>query len=174
MPDDLPVGKESLAPPPSNLSFHLKLIPYQGNERCCTFFVNQRSVCEALVSDEKNAATALLRAARRRAGSVKVKAACSVKKGTHWPVFRVPITANRGWRRSDVVSLVVIVAPCLLYEIAEDIPARSRNQIFAELPDTQDVFRYHLNFSGKEKPLIWLKRFCSEREGSHCEKEGTI
>ena len=36
------------------------------------------------------------------------------------------------------------------------------------------LIKYHLNFSGKEKPLIWLKRFCSEREGSHGEKEGTI
>ena len=33
---------------------------------------------------------------------------------------------------------------------------------------------YHLNFSGQEKPLIWLKPICSEREGSDCEKEGSI
>src|SRR5712692_8878391 len=31
---------------------------------------------------------------------------------------------------------------------------------------TRTIHRmYHLNFSGKEKPIIWLKMFCSDREG---------
>jgi hypothetical protein len=34
--------------------------------------------------------------------------------------------------------------------------------------------RYHLNFSGREKHIIWLNLFCSDRDGYHCEKEGTI
>src|SRR5713226_7738212 len=38
----------------------------------------------------------------------------------------------------------------------------------------QIVLSYHLNFSGREKPLIWLKRFCCVREGYHCEKKGTL
>ncbi len=36
------------------------------------------------------------------------------------------------------------------------------------------LLAYHLNFSGKEKPIIWMKLFCSDRDGSHSEKEGTI
>ena len=39
---------------------------------------------------------------------------------------------------------------------------------------TTIVELYHLNFSGREKPIIWLNLFCSDRDGYHCEKEGTI
>jgi hypothetical protein len=69
------------------------------------------------------------------------KAASSVKKVTHWPVFMVPIPANRGWTRCAVVSRRVIVASWLLGALAGDIPARSRNQSLAELPDTENFFR---------------------------------
>jgi hypothetical protein len=34
--------------------------------------------------------------------------------------------------------------------------------------------RYPLNFSGQEKPNIWLKLFCADREGYPCEKEGSL
>src|SRR6266702_4341442 len=33
---------------------------------------------------------------------------------------------------------------------------------------------YHLNFSGREKSIIRLKLFYCDRDGYHCEKEGTI
>ncbi len=33
---------------------------------------------------------------------------------------------------------------------------------------------YHLNFSGRERPIIRSNLFCSDRDGYHCEKEGTI
>jgi hypothetical protein len=69
------------------------------------------------------------------------KAASSVKKVTHSPVFMVPIPANRGCTRCAVVSRRVIVASWLLGALAGDIPARSRNQSFAELPDTENFFR---------------------------------
>jgi hypothetical protein len=35
-------------------------------------------------------------------------------------------------------------------------------------------FEHHLNFSGKENPIIWMNLFCSDRDGFHTEKEGTF
>jgi hypothetical protein len=41
-------------------------------------------------------------------------------------------------------------------------------------PNVRTLEEYHLNFSGREKHIIWLNLFCSDRDGYHCEKEGTI
>ena len=57
----------------------------------------------------------------------------------------------------------------ILYDLPRDPVLQSRT---APLPQsTRTIWkilrRYHLNVSGREKPLMWLKRCCSERDGYH-------
>ena len=41
----------------------------------------------------------------------------------------------------------------------------------ATIGRTHTSFKYHLNFSGREKPLMWLNPCCSNKDGYHVERK---